>query len=248
MLRSIPKARWILVGYYLCGQLNKRLKQYEISIPNFMIKINRVLIGMLCCTALVVSEVHYKNEISQAIIEAYHLISGIDNTSFPSNQSKALPAPLKTQVEFILQQQSQHITQAPIVEELDDAERLQKLDDALHQLEQAEDEYDRELAVMDLGELRGAAAKQGLLTALNDDSSLVVTQAIRQINNWQDPSARTDMLLAALASENPETVEQTLLTINVVSDKRLIARLKQLGKHNNGEIRDAAKLALNLAP
>lgn len=213
-----------------------------------MITIKHVLIGLMCCAAIAVSIVSYKGEISRTILDSYKQASGIGNPSVASKNPKSVPAPLKTQVDFLLQQQAQKVIQAPVENELSDSEKMQKLNDALQQLDSAEDEYDRELAVMELGELQGAAAKQGLMTALNDDSKLVVSQAIRQINNWQDPPARTELLLAALRNENPQTIEQTLLTINVVNDKRLITRLNQLSKHHNGDIRDAAKLALNLAP
>jgi len=115
-------------------------------------------------------------------------------------------------------------------------------------LDSAEDEYDRELAVMELGELKGTEAQQGIRTALHDTSNLVVSQAIRQINKWQNPAERTALLLIALQNQNDDIVEQTLLTITEVEDKKLIARLRQLGNHPNPDIRNAAKLALNLAP
>jgi len=104
------------------------------------------------------------------------------------------------------------------------------------------------MAVMTLGELHSAEARQGIVTALHDESKLVVSQAIRQINKWPDAASRTEMLLTALGSNNEEIVEETLLAINDVDDKRLIARLKQLSKHANPDIREAANLALNLAP
>jgi HEAT repeat protein len=189
------------------------------------------------------------NEFSALVFDTDKHLSNTDTHQAPANNAESNPAQTKAQVEFVLQQQAQKIAnQEPVEDLLSNSEKLQKLDDALHQLDNAEDEYDRELAVMELGELTGAEAKQGIITALNDSSNLVVSQAIRQINKWQDTTDRTDMLLTALQSHNDDTIEQTLLTINSVADKKLIARLKQLSKHNNRDIRAAAKLALNLAP
>jgi len=208
-----------------------------------------ILLGVLCFGAIAVSAIPHVDEFSALVFDADKHLSNTDTHQAPADNSESNPAQTKAQVEFVLQQQAQKIAnQEPVEDILSDSEKLQKLDGALHQLDNAEDEYDRELAVMELGELTGAEAKQGIITALNDNSHLVVSQAIRQIIKWQDPTDRTDMLLTALQSHNDDTIEQTLLVINSVEDKKLIARLKQLSKHNNRDIREAAKLALNLAP
>jgi len=211
-------------------------------------KISKILLGLTIfgsISAIIRLEHQYK--IVESMVIAYKQISGNDSPPAPNSKPELTPV-AKAQIDLLLQQQAQKaFNPPPEDDELSDSEKLQKLNDALHQVDNAEDEYDRELAVMELGELRGAEAKQGIVTALHDNSNLVVTQAIRQIDKWQDPAERTALLLIALQNQNDDIVEQTLLTITEVEDKRLIARLKQLSKHHNPGIRDAAKLALNLA-
>lgn len=171
------------------------------------------------------------------------------HSSSPITESKPISPLRKAQIDFHIQQQYQTILnhQEHQQESLNEEERLEILTNALTKLNHAENEYDRELAVMTIGELDDPLAKQGLLTALQDDSSIVVTQAIRQINQWPNSSERTEMLLTALQHPDDEIVLATLLTINIVDEHRLIARLKQLSKHHKPDIRDAANLALNLA-
>lgn len=187
-------------------------------------------------------------ELTDALVQTYKTIS---TQNIPPT---AKPNPVSTQqkakINFNLQQQYQKILnqQGGQQESFNEDEKLELLNSALSQLEQAEDAYDRELAIMTLGELNGPEAKQGIITALNDESDLVVSQAIRQINKWQNPAGRTEMQLTALQNSNDDIIEQTLLSISVVEDKKLIARLKQLLKHANPDIREAAHLALNLAP
>lgn len=191
----------------------------------------------------------YQNGADKAIFDAFRQLSRTDAKPADATEQKPIPAEVKAQATQVIQQQYQKNLNEPFVEdELSDSEKLQMLDDALREIDSAEDEYDRELAVMTLGELKSAEAKQGIITALNDESNLVTSQAIRQINKWPDPADRTDMLLTALQSQNDDIIEQTLLSISVVDDKKLVARLKQLTKHANPDIREAAKLALNLAP
>ncbi len=203
-------------------------------------KIKRLLFNLIICAGLIAFG--YQYQVGDKIINVYRQFSAVDTA--PPKQTQ-----VKAEVDLLLQQQSQKVlSPQPIEEALSDSEKLQKLDAALHELNTAADEYDRELAVMELGELQGLDAKQGLINALHDDANLVVTQAIRQINNWQDQAQRTDMLLMALQSPNDDIIEQTLLVLNVVEDKKLINRLRQLSKHHNPDIRQAAKLALNLAP
>lgn len=192
----------------------------------------------------------YQNDAYKIIFDAYQQFGGIDDEkpdSVPQQEPQSVRS--NAEVDLLIQQQYQKtLSQAPEEDELSDSEKLQMLEEALHELDTAEDEYDRELAVMTLGELTGAEAKQGIVTALHDESNLVVSQAIRQIDKWQDPAERTEMLLIALKSQNDDIVEQTLLSISVVEDPKLITRLKQLSKHANADIREAAQLALNLAP
>ncbi|MGZ4958326.1 MAG: HEAT repeat domain-containing protein [Methylomonas sp.] len=192
----------------------------------------------------------YQNNVHQLIFDAYQQLSGADDAEPASEPRQQLqPVLSKPEIDLLIQQQYQKAaSQMPDEDELSDSEKLQMLDEALHELDTAEDEYDREVAVMTLGELQGAEAKQGIITALHDESDLVVSQAIRQIDKWQEPTERTEMLLTALQSQNDDMVEQTLLSISQVDDKKLIARLKQLSKHLNPNIREAAQLALNLAP
>ena len=172
----------------------------------------------------------------------------------PNAAPKTLPSPLtptqKAEIDAQIQQQYQKLLsqqQAPEQKPSSKEEKQEMLDHALSELDHAEDEHDREVAVMTLGEMSGNQAKLGLLNALQDTSGLVVTQTIRQISKWPNPSERIDMLLAALQHPNDEIVLETLLTINLVDDKKLITRLKQFTKHSNPEIGDAARLALNLA-
>lgn len=211
-------------------------------------KVTKLLLSLLILG--VIAYFAYVDEANQLIIDTYRQLTGADN-EIPNSLPHQEPtlARNKAEVDLLIQQQYQKtLSQAPEEDELSDSEKLQMLEEALHELDTAEDEYDRELAVMALGELNGAEAKHGLITALQDESDLVVSQAISQIDNWENQADRTDMLLTALQSQNDDIVEQTLLSISVVEDKRLIARLKQLSKHANPDIREAAKLALNLAP
>lgn len=192
----------------------------------------------------------YINKIDETIIDTYHQLSktGEANPGLAA-KPESRPTYTKAQVDLLIQQQYQKtLSQASDEDELSDSEKLQMLEEALHELNSGEDEYDRELAVMTLGELKSAEAKQGMVTALHDESELVVSQAIRQIDKWQDSAERTEMLLIALQSNNDDMLEQTLLSISVVEDKKLIARLKQLAKHDNRDIREAAQMTLNLAP
>lgn len=210
-------------------------------------KIGTVLLGLaICGTAMVFG---YQSQIKAKIVDAYRRFSSVETVSVPNNNSAPTPAQIKGRIDLLLQQKAQMVlSQPPLEDELSEEDKLQKLNDALHRLDSAEDEYDRELAVMELGALKGAEAKQGISTALHDASNLVVSQALRQINKRQDPTERTELLLIALRSHNDDIVEQTLLTITEVEDKKLIARLRQLSNHQNSDIRHAAKLALNLAP
>lgn len=243
------KAAGILVALDIHGQLSEQPKQFDISAINEMIKNRNVLLYLVTGIGIACAAITYKNEISIAVPAMFETLSSLSERSAPNPRPDAANAPLKAEVNLLIQQQAQKITaQAPVEDEPSDAENLQNISDALTELEHAEDEYDRELAVMALGGLQGPAAQQGLLTALRDSSDLVVTQAIRQINSWQDPKIRTDMLLIALQSDDQRILEQTLTTITAVDDKRLTTRLKQLSKHSDSEIREAAKLALNLAP
>lgn len=210
-------------------------------------KITKILLCLTICGLVIYGA--YQPQTKQWILDAYQQLASGSTSIGPDNRPAPKPIPDKTQIDFLLQQQYQKtLNQQPEEDELSDSERLQMLEDALHELDTAEDESDRELAVMTLGELHSAEARQGIVTALHDESKLVVSQAIRQINKWPDAAIRTEMLLTALGSNNEEIVEETLLTINDVDDKRLIARLKQLSKHANPDIREAANLALNLAP
>lgn len=210
-----------------------------------MLKIKRLLIESIICLSLTSIAFCYRNEIGEGFVYSYQRILPGHSKPAPDNDSKSI----SMQAILQLQQQAQLIQNpAPVNNETNDSEKLQTLNDALHELESAEDEYDREIAVMALGEFTDVAAKQGMITALHDTSKLVTTQAIRQINHWQDSADRTELLLLALENMDDEIVEQTLRTITVVEDKRLIARIKQFRKHRNPDIRDAAQLALNLAP
>lgn len=190
----------------------------------------------------------WPDEAAKQASKIYRLWVFSDSTAPISG--KAQPVADKSRIDALIQRQYQNtLNKSPLpADELSDSEKLRILDDALHELNSAEDAYDREVAVMALGELTGAEAKQGIITALHDESKLVVTQAIHQINRWHNAEERTEMLLAALDSHDDEVVEQTLLTISVVDDKKLVNRLKLFGHHPNPDIRAAAEQALNLAP
>lgn len=201
---------------------------------------------------VVIFYVGYKNNYLRLIIDTWQNAwnAAVDQPQASSPQ-KHPEVNAKEQVDLFIQQQylkTLSEQQTELADDLSDSEKLQLLEKALHEFDSASDEYDREQAIMTLGELTGAEAKQGVINGLHDESGIVVSQAIRQINKWQNTSERTDMLLIALQSFNDDIVEQTLLAITVVEDKKLIARLKQLSKHENPNIREAAKLALNLAP
>ncbi|MCQ8104610.1 HEAT repeat domain-containing protein [Methylomonas sp. SURF-2] len=194
----------------------------------------------------------YKNNFLQFLIDAYQNteITAVDNPE-PSKQRHPPEFNANQQADLLIQQQYQKILseQAEELEdELTDGEKLQLVEAALRELANADDEYDREQAIMTLGTLSGSEAKQGILDGLRDESGIVVSQAIRQINQWRNTDERTEMLLIALRHVDDDVVEQTLLEINAVEDKKLLARLNQLSKHHNPSIRAAAELALNLAP
>ncbi|CAD6879644.1 hypothetical protein [Methylomonas albis] len=210
-----------------------------------MSKIKRLFIETIICLSLTGIALCYRNEIGEGFVYSYQRILPGHSKPAADNDSNSI----KMRANLQLQQQAQLILNpAPVNNETSDNEKLEILNDALHELESAEDEYDREIAVMTLGDYTDVAAKQGMITALHDTSKLVTTQAVRQINHWQNPADRTELLLLALENMDDEIVEQTLRTITMVEDKRLIARIKQLRKHRNPDIRDAAQLALNLAP
>lgn len=179
----------------------------------------------------------------------YRLIDFLQQTNQnPAKNQSPLSSPKqKAEIDFQIQQQYQRILNQQGRDARTEEERLKELNGALSTLDHATDEYDRELAVMVLGSLDDVLAKQGLLTALRDESWIVVTQAIRQITKRANSPERNEMLLTALQHNDDEIVLETLSAINAVDDQKLISRLKQLTKHPNPEIRDAANLALNLA-
>lgn len=208
----------------------------------------RFKLFFLCvCFAFGLAYLANNTALIDALTRKYKIFSS--QTPSPKTESKPISPQQKAEIDFHIQQQYQKTLshQEHQQEILSEEEKLEILTSALTELDHAEDEYDRELAVMTLGETDDPLAKQGLLTALQDESAIVVTQAIRQINQWPNASGRTEMLLTALQHPDDEIVLETLLRINVVDDPRLVARLKQLRQHHNPEIRDAANLALNLA-
>jgi len=188
-----------------------------------------------------------KTGLVNLIIQTYKSFAS-KNSSAPIH-SNTISRKQKAEIDLQFQHQYQKMLhqQEFRQEPSSDEEKLEMLNDALTELDHAEDEYDREVAVMTLGELDGPLVMQGLLTALHDHSSIVVTQAIRQINKWPNSLERTEMLLKVLQHPNDEIVLDTLTAINIVDNQKLVERLKELSKHHNPEIRDAANLALNLA-
>lgn len=128
-----------------------------------------------------------------------------------------------------------------------DTDSQEMIAEALHSLHNDKDELDRELAVMTLGEYTSNAAMDGIVYALNDPEAIVRDQAVVQISKWEDPKERQHMFLSALNNKHSDTVMLALESILEVDNPLLIKRLKVLSKYNNEEIREAAKLAIQLS-
>lgn len=174
-----------------------------------------------------------------------------DKTNNPEKLPIAAPAAtvspeVKLHATNQIQQQYQQIMATEFGHGRDnlDAGNLTEL---VTQAREAQDEYDRELAIMALGETASPEAKSTIMASLNDSSNIVRTQAIRQIDRWPNDQERNAMLIEALNSHDIENLETVILAITRVDDRRLINKLKHLAKHADPDIRQAAKAALNLA-
>lgn len=128
-----------------------------------------------------------------------------------------------------------------------DAEDLETLQEALNDFYSAEDEQDREAALMTIGEYPDPKAKEALLYALNDPEDSVREQAVSQISNWEDEKERQQMLLIAMGNDKPEIVVLALESVAELDDPALLAKVKELSNDKNEDISEAAKTALEMA-
>lgn len=127
----------------------------------------------------------------------------------------------------------------------EDVDNNTMIEEALRDLYTSQNEQDRELAVMTLGEYVTPKTREGLLFALDDPDIIVREQAVIQISEWEDEKERQQMQLIALSNDNMDIVIQTLESITEVSDNALIERLNKLIKSKNKDISEAADLALD---
>lgn len=226
---------------------NNSQGQFEIYHPGqHMRKRNKRLINFFFIAmplTVIVYSIYDKN-LQEALPNRFQMQPAPTLAKSPSQNQHNTPqqALINAQIQ---QQYQKLLNQAPNPDQTD----IQvQLEEALLEFHESDDPFDRELAIMKLGELQGEQTLEAMSDALHDPSPIVITQAIRQINHWQDPEQRAKLLLTALQNPDDDIVEQTLLSINMVEDKKLINRLKQLSKHHNSDIKNAAKLTLNLVP
>jgi hypothetical protein len=121
---------------------------------------------------------------------------------------------------------------------------IETMEEALNEFYSAEDEQDREAALMTLGEYPDPKAKEAILYALNDPADIVREQAVSQISNWEDEKEQQQMLLMALNNDKHEIVVLALESIAELDDPALIQKVKELSSNKNEDISEAAKAAL----
>jgi hypothetical protein len=161
----------------------------------------------------------------------------VEKDSLKQNQIKAL---LQQRYTGVVEQES---TKDGNIEDVDNKAMIEE---ALRDLYTSQNEQDRELAVMTLGEYVTPKTKEGLLFALDDPDIIVREQAVIQISEWEDEKERQQMQLIALSNDSIDIVIQTLESITEINDNRLIERLNKLIKNKNKNISEAADLALDL--
>ncbi|WP_024298509.1 HEAT repeat domain-containing protein [Methylomicrobium lacus] len=172
-----------------------------------------------------------------------------DSSAAPAQSTSSPTTPSSTnQINDLLRQG----TQAPLAsnnpEGIDDTqEDLETLQEALNDFYSAEDEQDREAALMTLGEYPDPKAKEAILYALNDPEDSVREQAVNQITSWEDEKERQQMLLTALTNDKPDIVVLTLESISELDDPALMQKIKELSNDKNEDISEAAKTALEMA-
>jgi hypothetical protein len=154
----------------------------------------------------------------------------------------------QNQIKALLQQRYTGVVEQESTKDgnIEDVDNKAMIEEALRDLYTSQNEQDRELAVMTLGEYVTPKTKEGLLFALDDPDIIVREQAVIQISEWEDEKERQQMQLIALSNDSIDIVIQTLESITEINDNRLIERLNKLIKNKNKNISEAADLALDL--
>jgi hypothetical protein len=154
----------------------------------------------------------------------------------------------QNQIKALLQQRYTGVVEQESTKDgnIEDVDNKAMIEEALRDLYTSQNELDRELAVMTLGEYVTPKTKEGLLFALDDPDIIVREQAVIQISEWEDEKERQQMQLIALSNDSIDIVIQTLESITEINDNRLIERLNKLIKNKNKNISEAADLALDL--
>jgi HEAT repeat protein len=123
---------------------------------------------------------------------------------------------------------------------------IQLTEAALKHFYSSDDRQDRESALITLGEYPDTQAKDAILYALNDPEDNVREQAVRQISKWRDEKERQEMLLEALYNDSPDIVVLALASIAESDNPTLLEKIKALSIDNNEDIKNAAKIALEI--
>lgn len=154
----------------------------------------------------------------------------------------------QNQIKALLQQRYTGVVEQESTNDgnIEDVDIKAMIEEALRDLYTSQNEQDRELAVMTLGEYVTPKTKEGLLFALDDPDIIVREQAVIQISEWEDEKERQQMQLIALSNDSIDIVIQTLESITEINDNRLIERLNKLIKNKNKNISEAADQALDL--
>jgi HEAT repeat protein len=112
----------------------------------------------------------------------------------------------------------------------------QDFNNALNDLETAEDEEDRAYAVTVIGLSNKKEAIPAMIKALDDPSSLVRQEALERILGWPDDKQQEIMIIAALKSKDPDLVYVALESLYETHNKALLLQIKKLRKNKDVDI------------
>jgi hypothetical protein len=129
----------------------------------------------------------------------------------------------------------------PSFSETNDSNRDQQdFNNAINDLETAEDEEDRAYAVTVIGLSNKKEAIPAIIKALDDPSSLVRQEALERILGWPDDKQQEVMMIAVLKSKDMDMVYVALESIYETNNKALLRQINRLRKSKDNDI---AKLA-----
>ncbi len=176
------------------------------------------------------------------------IIGDQPSSESPTALEKPATALNSNQISQLLQQKAtMAMNPPPILRDSEDPEDIEAMQEALNDFYSAEDEQDREAALMTLGEYSDPKAKEAILYALNDPEESVREQAVSQISNWENEKERQQMLLAAMSNDKPEIVVLALESIAELDDPALMQKVKELSNDKDDNVSEAAKSALEMA-